>query len=251
MHALLRAQLKAATAQASDMKILYGGSVKADNATTLFAQADIDGGLIGGASLKAGDFAAICRAAQLSVLPARASKEIWSQKNEPVVEPGGGVLQIIAALVMIGLVLIQHGKGADMGASFGSGASGSLFGATGSANFMSRSTAVCAAVFFACTLGAGVLLERSRPAFATGSVLDRAVISGTGRERAADRRCADSRRRQRVRRRHPRQRRQLLPCPPQPRHKRRARAQSRPSESARFDAPPRGVECVVALQRAH
>ena len=61
-------------------------------------------------------------------------------------------LQIIAALVMIGLVLIQHGKGADMGASFGSGASGSLFGATGSANFLSRSTAVCATVFFACTL---------------------------------------------------------------------------------------------------
>jgi protein translocase SecG subunit len=50
-------------------------------------------------------------------------------------------LQILAALVMIGLVLIQHGKGADMGASFGSGASGSLFGATGSANFMSRSPA--------------------------------------------------------------------------------------------------------------
>ena len=62
------------------------------------------------------------------------------------------VLQIVAALAMIGLVLIQHGKGADMGASFGSGASGSLFGATGSANFLSRSTAVCAAVFFACTL---------------------------------------------------------------------------------------------------
>ena len=61
-------------------------------------------------------------------------------------------LQILTALVMIGLVLIQHGKGADMGASFGSGASGSLFGATGSANFLSRSTAVCAAVFFVCTL---------------------------------------------------------------------------------------------------
>ena len=61
-------------------------------------------------------------------------------------------LQIVTALVMIGLVLIQHGKGADMGASFGSGASGSLFGATGSANFLSRSTAVCAAVFFVCTL---------------------------------------------------------------------------------------------------
>lgn len=81
-------------------------------------------------------------------------------------------LQIISALVMIGLVLIQHGKGADMGASFGSGASGSLFGATGSANFMSRSTAVCAAVFFACTLALAFYAnDRSRaPA---GSVLDR------------------------------------------------------------------------------
>jgi triosephosphate isomerase len=63
VHGLLRAQLHAATEHAADMKILYGGSVKADNAATLFAQADIDGGLIGGASLKAGDFAAICRAA--------------------------------------------------------------------------------------------------------------------------------------------------------------------------------------------
>jgi preprotein translocase subunit SecG len=61
-------------------------------------------------------------------------------------------VQIVSALVMIGLVLVQHGKGADMGASFGSGASGSLFGATGSANFLSRSTAVCATIFFACTL---------------------------------------------------------------------------------------------------
>jgi preprotein translocase subunit SecG len=61
-------------------------------------------------------------------------------------------LQLITAIVMIGLVLVQHGKGADLGGSFGSGASGSLFGATGSANFLSRSTAVCAAVFFVCTL---------------------------------------------------------------------------------------------------
>ena len=84
------------------------------------------------------------------------------------------VLQILAALVMIGLVLIQHGKGADMGASFGSGASGSLFGATGSANFLSRSTAVCAAVFFTCTLSLAYLSnDRARPS--TGSVLDRPV----------------------------------------------------------------------------
>jgi preprotein translocase subunit SecG len=61
-------------------------------------------------------------------------------------------VQLISAIVMIGLVLVQHGKGADMGASFGSGASGSLFGATGSANFLSRSTAVCATIFFCATL---------------------------------------------------------------------------------------------------
>ena len=67
------------------------------------------------------------------------------------------ILQILSAMAMIGLVLIQHGKGADMGASFGSGASGSLFGATGSANFLSRSTAICATVFFATTLGLSVL----------------------------------------------------------------------------------------------
>ena len=63
VHALLRAQLRAATPHAVGMKILYGGSVKPDNAATLFAQPDIDGGLIGGASLKAADFVAICRAA--------------------------------------------------------------------------------------------------------------------------------------------------------------------------------------------
>ena len=63
VHAVLRAQLKAATPHADVMKILYGGSVKPDNAASLFSQSDIDGGLIGGASLKAADFAAICRAA--------------------------------------------------------------------------------------------------------------------------------------------------------------------------------------------
>jgi preprotein translocase subunit SecG len=81
-------------------------------------------------------------------------------------------LQIMTALVMIGLVLIQHGKGADMGASFGSGASGSLFGATGSANFLSRSTAVCAAVFFVCTL-ALAYSSNDRPKTSSGSILDR------------------------------------------------------------------------------
>lgn len=63
VHAVLRAQLHAATGQGQRMRILYGGSVKPDNAAELFAQPDIDGGLIGGASLKAADFIAICRAA--------------------------------------------------------------------------------------------------------------------------------------------------------------------------------------------
>jgi preprotein translocase subunit SecG len=61
-------------------------------------------------------------------------------------------VQMLTALGMIGLILVQHGKGADMGAAFGSGGSGSLFGASGSANFLSRTTAVLAAVFFVCTL---------------------------------------------------------------------------------------------------
>jgi preprotein translocase subunit SecG len=82
-------------------------------------------------------------------------------------------VQMLAALIMIGLVLIQHGKGADMGASFGSGSSGSLFGATGSANFLSRSTAVCAAVFFCCTLALAFFSNDRRPT--SSSVLDRAA----------------------------------------------------------------------------
>ena len=62
------------------------------------------------------------------------------------------VVQVVSALAIIALVLLQHGKGADMGAAFGSGASGSLFGATGSSNFMSKSTGVAAAIFFTSTL---------------------------------------------------------------------------------------------------
>ncbi|MEN9912164.1 MAG: hypothetical protein RI956_608 [Pseudomonadota bacterium] len=62
------------------------------------------------------------------------------------------VIQIIAAIAIIFLVLMQHGKGADMGAAFGSGASGSVFGASGSANFLSRATAIAATFFFTATL---------------------------------------------------------------------------------------------------
>ena len=79
-------------------------------------------------------------------------------------------VQMLTAPGMIGLILIQHGKGADMGAAFGSGSSGSLFGASGSANFLSRTTAVLAAVFFAATL-ALAYFGNARPA-SSGSVLE-------------------------------------------------------------------------------
>jgi preprotein translocase subunit SecG len=86
------------------------------------------------------------------------------------------LVQLVAALAMIGLVLVQHGKGADMGASFGSGASGSLFGATGSANFLSRSTAVCASLFFVATL-ALAYFGNLRGSGGGTSVLDRPVAA--------------------------------------------------------------------------
>lgn len=84
-------------------------------------------------------------------------------------------VQILTALTMIGLILVQHGKGADMGAAFGSGSSGSLFGATGSANFLSRTTGVLAAVFFACTLLLAYF-GNARPEGSGSSVLERAGL---------------------------------------------------------------------------
>ncbi|MBC7608059.1 MAG: preprotein translocase subunit SecG [Polaromonas sp.] len=104
-------------------------------------------------------------------------------------------VQMLAALGMIGLILVQHGKGADMGAAFGSGGSGSLFGASGSANFLSRTTGVLAAIFFACTLllayfgnaaprvGTSVLeggaLTAPAPALAASSASGAGQIPGT------------------------------------------------------------------------
>jgi preprotein translocase subunit SecG len=87
-------------------------------------------------------------------------------------------IQVLSAIGVITLVLLQHGKGADMGAAFGSGASGSLFGATGSANFLSRTTAILAAVFFACTLGLALMVN-TRPE-APASVMDTVPAGGQG-----------------------------------------------------------------------
>ena len=87
------------------------------------------------------------------------------------------VVQVIAAIGLIVLVLLQHGKGADMGAAFGSGASGSLFGATGSANFLSRLTAAMATVFFLCTLGLAFLANQR--VVTPSSVMDQPAKAGS------------------------------------------------------------------------
>ena len=78
---------------------------------------------------------------------------------------------VLIALAIIGLVLLQHGKGADMGSGFGGGASGSLFGATGSANFLSRTTAVLATIFFLTSLGLAYLATHKREDAGGSSVM--------------------------------------------------------------------------------
>ena len=83
------------------------------------------------------------------------------------------VVHVLVALAIIGLVLLQHGKGADMGSGFGGGASSSLFGATGSANFLSRATGVLATVFFILSLALGYIASTAPRD--SGSVVDRAA----------------------------------------------------------------------------
>jgi preprotein translocase subunit SecG len=83
-------------------------------------------------------------------------------------------VHVVTAVILVGLVLVQHGKGADMGAAFGSGSAGSLFGSSGSANFLSRSTAVAATVFFITSLTLTYLY--AQPAQETG-VMDRVDVN--------------------------------------------------------------------------
>lgn len=87
-------------------------------------------------------------------------------------------VHVLAGLGVIGLVLMQHGKGADMGAAFGSGASGSLFGSSGSANFLSRLTAALAGVFFVTSLGLSYLAGGKAPA--SSSVMEGVAIPAPG-----------------------------------------------------------------------
>lgn len=81
------------------------------------------------------------------------------------------VLHVVAALAIVGLVLLQHGKGADVGAAFGTGSAGSVFGSAGSANFLSRATAILALVFFLTSLG--LTYVSSRRSDSRGVMADR------------------------------------------------------------------------------
>ena len=146
--------------------------MKPGNAAELVAMPDIDGGLIGGAALVAEDFLGICRAA--AARPRRGLKPSGGGRGPPPAgratpdRPGGSdpsaptrsasstlppssfsepgppmqsialVIHVILAVVVIGLVLMQHGKGADAGAAFGSGASATVFGARGATSFLTR-----------------------------------------------------------------------------------------------------------------
>jgi preprotein translocase subunit SecG len=84
-------------------------------------------------------------------------------------------LHVVVAAALIGFVLLQHGKGADMGAAFGSGSSGSLFGAAGSANFLSRTTAILATIFFLSSLGL-TYLASTRSAVGPGDLMKQGVM---------------------------------------------------------------------------
>ena len=98
------------------------------------------------------------------------------------------VLHVLIALAIIGLVLLQHGKGADMGSGFGSGSSGSLFGATGSANFLSRLTAAFATVFFCTSLGLAYLATHKPKA--GGGLIDAVKTESSAAPKPADKPAA-------------------------------------------------------------
>jgi preprotein translocase subunit SecG len=87
------------------------------------------------------------------------------------------VINVLSAFSVIVLVLMQHGKGADMGAAFGSGSAGSLFGSLGSANFLSRTTAVCAVVFFATCFTLAVMVAPKSADLRAGARQDAALAS--------------------------------------------------------------------------
>ena len=139
VHAFIRGEIAARDAKiAGSLPILYGGSVKPDNAAALFSQPDVDGGLVGGASLVARDFLAIAAAAT------GVTSEFFQMQLMTILN----VVYVLLAIAMIALILMQRGAGAQAGSGFGAGASATVFGSRGAGNFLSKSTKYLAIVFF-------------------------------------------------------------------------------------------------------
>ncbi|MER0216669.1 MAG: preprotein translocase subunit SecG [Nitrosomonas sp.] len=94
---------------------------------------------------------------------------------------------VLLAIVLVVLVLLQHGKGADMGAAFGSGSAGSLFGASGSASFLSRATGFVAAMFFATSMSLTYLsVNQTESSTSVMSLMDQAEESESASEVGAE-----------------------------------------------------------------
>ena len=153
MHALIRKTIAASDAKrAESIRVIYGGSVNAHNAPALFSEPEIDGGLIGGASLQAESFLAIVAAAGVNS-PGAKDRIGAAIVDMTTFETILMMLLVLVALALGGLVLLQQGRGADAGAAFGSGASNTMFGSSGSASFLVKATAWLAVSFFVISFG--------------------------------------------------------------------------------------------------
>ena len=154
MHLFIRSKLKEKLADSAQMRILYGGSVKPENAAELFSVPNVDGALIGGASLKAEDYLAIApplpfRAGGLRAGPQ--DKDHWGKMASVIL-----VIHLFLALAIIGLVLLQRSEGGGLGIG-GSGGLGGLATPQNTANILTRTTAICAAGFFTTSLILGAI----------------------------------------------------------------------------------------------
>ena len=166
MHAHIRGRIAGRDAKiAALVRIQYGGSVKAANAAELFSMPNVDGGLIGGASLKAEEFLRDRRRGARLNLGTQRCCERFSQ-----------FCRCFRPSRIVALVLLQRGKGADAGAGFGAGASGTVFGARGATTGLSRMTAIFAAIFMLNSLCLTYLFQRDARAAPT-SLLDQVPVS--------------------------------------------------------------------------
>ncbi len=155
VHAFIRGIVAARDATiAAGLSILYGGSVKGANARNLFAMGDIR------------RWAGRRRITRRGGVPRDLPRGGPTKSDSKMLQTIILVAHVGIALLIIGLVLLQRGKGADAGTGFGAGASGTVFGARGSATFFSRATGVLATLFFVTSFGLGLSRDAANGAIA-------------------------------------------------------------------------------------